>query len=317
MVSGTAPADDGVPSAEQQSQTLVFAKVGEQFITRQAFDDAFSRAVRSRFYHGKPPEGELDQVRQEVAEEIVTRVLLLQEAKRLGLTADEKALQATLDSYDQRYAGNPRWQAQRDTMLAAIEPKLREEDLLRQLEARVRQLPPPANERIFKYYKANPDKFTEPAQQQVFVILLQVDPSSAAAVWEAALAEADGLVTDIEQGAEFEELARLRSGDLSADKGGNMGYLHDGMLSPAAQEVIDKLAIGEVSRPVRLLKGVAIFRVSDRKAARLRAFEDVKKRARELLIRDRSDQAWAALKGQLRDSTPINVYSETMPAAFE
>jgi len=96
-----------------------------------------------------------------------------------------------------------------------------------------------------------------------------------------------------------------------------MGYLHDGMLSPAAQEVIDKLAIGEVSRPVRLLKGVAIFRVSDRKAARLRAFEDVKKRARELLIREQSDQAWASLKGQLRNSTPISVYSETMPAAFE
>jgi parvulin-like peptidyl-prolyl isomerase len=314
---GAASADDGPVTDDQQSQALLFAKVGEQLITRQAFDEAFSRAVRSRFYHGEPPEGELDSVRQEVADEIISRALLLQEARRRGLSADDASLQATLDSYDQRYAGNPRWQAQRQTLLASIREKLLEDALLRQLEAQVRQLPPPSREEVLKYYKGNPDKFTEPARQKVFVILLQVDPSSSSEVWEAALAEAEGLVTDIEQGAEFEELARLRSSDRSAENGGNMGYLHHGMLSPAAQQVVDELDIGELSKPVRLLRGVAIFRVDDRKAARLRAFEDVDKRARELVIRERSDHAWASLKEQLKDSTPISVYSEIVPAASE
>jgi len=316
-LNGAASADDGPVNAEQQSQALLFAKVGEQLITQKAFDDAFSRAVRSRFYHGKPPEGELDSVRREVADEIIARALLLQEARRRGLTADEQSLQATLDSYDQRYAGNPRWQAERGMLLASLKEKLLEDELLRQLEAQVRQLPPPSREEVLKYYQDNPDKFTEPARQQVFVILLQVDPSSSSEVWEAALAEAEGLVTEIEQGAEFEELARLRSGDRSAENGGNMGYLHHGMLSPAAQQVVDELDIGELSRPVRLLRGVAIFRVDDRKAARLRAFEDVDKRARELLIRERSDLAWDSLKSRLKDSTPISVYSEVIPAASE
>jgi len=316
-LNGVAFADDGPVSAEQQSQALLFAKVGEQLITRQAFDDAFSRAARSRFYHGEVPEGELETVRRQVADDIVSRALLLQEARRRGLSADDTSLQATLDNYDQRYAGNPSWQAQRETLLASLKQKLLEDELLKQLEARVRQLPPPTREEVLKYYKANPDKFTEPARQQVFVILLQVDPSSSSAVWEAALAEADGLVTDIEQGAEFEELARLRSSDRSAEKGGNMGYLHHGMLSPAAQQVVDELDIGELSRPVRLLRGVAIFRVDDRKAARLRAFEDVDQRARELLIREQSEHAWDSLKERLKDSTPISVYSEIMPAASE
>ncbi|MEN8763935.1 MAG: peptidylprolyl isomerase [Thiogranum sp.] len=317
LVSGAASADDGTLSAQQQSQPLVFAKVGEQLVTRKAFDEAFSRAVRSRFYHGKPPEGELDSMRREVADEIITRVLLLQEAGRRGLSADDKPVQAMLDSYDQRYAGNPRWQAQRETLLATLKQKLLEEELLTQLEARVRQLPPPSSEEVLQYYEANPDKFTEPARQQVSVILLQVDPSSSTAVWEAALTEADGLVKEMEQGAAFEELARLHSSDRSAENGGNMGYLHHGMLSPAAQTVIDELELGEVSRPVRLLKGVAVFRVADRKAARLRAFEDVNKRARELLIRELSDQAWTSLKEQLKSSTAISVYSEIMPAVSE
>ena len=133
-LNGIALADDGTVSAEQQSQALLFAKVGERLITRQAFDDAFSRAVRSRFYHGEPPEGELDSVRREVADEIISRALLSQEARRRGLTADEQSLQATLDSYDQRYAGNPRWQAQRETLLAGLKEKLLEDELLRPLK---------------------------------------------------------------------------------------------------------------------------------------------------------------------------------------
>ena len=121
----------------------------------------------------------------------------------------------------------------------------------------------------------------------------------------------------MEQGADFAELARLRSSDRSAENGGDMGYLHQGMLSPAAQQVVDELQIGELSEPVRLLRGVAIFRVGDRKAASLRAFEDVEKRAQELLIRKQSDQAWASLKQQLKDSTTISVYSEDISAVSE
>ena len=159
---GTASADDGAKSIAPQAQAPLFAKVGEQVITQQAFDEAYARAVRSRFYHGRPPEGELDKVRREVADDIISRTLLVQEARRRGLGADDEALQATLDGYDQRYAGNPRWQAERETLLAGLRQKLVEDDLLKQLEARVRKLPPPSRDEVLKYYQANPDKFTEP-----------------------------------------------------------------------------------------------------------------------------------------------------------
>ena len=113
----------------------------------------------------------------------------------------------------------------------------------------------------------------------------------------------------------YEELARLRSSDRSAENGGDMGYLHRGMLSPAAQDVVDKLEIGELSEPVRLLRGVGIFKVSARKEARQRAFADVKHRARDLFVRDRSDQAWTSLKERLRSSTPVTFYSAAASTA--
>jgi parvulin-like peptidyl-prolyl isomerase len=253
----------------------------------------------------------VDVVRQEVADQIVARALRLQEARRLGLKADNSAIQATLDSYDERYRNSPRWQAQRTEMLAVLGQRLEEEDLLRQLEKRIRDVEVPDRLQLEQYYKAYPEKFTEPAQQKVSVILLGVDPSSSTEVWDAAMTEAAGLVSELRAGADFAELARLRSADRSAQAGGDMGYLHAGMLSPAAQEVVDALDIGVVSDPVRLLKGIAIFRVSERRQARLRAYSDVEQRVRALSTRQRSDEAWEAFNRRLASTTPVHIYPES------
>ena len=41
------------------------------------FDKALNKTIRSRFYHGSIPEGELARVRVEVAENLINRTLLL------------------------------------------------------------------------------------------------------------------------------------------------------------------------------------------------------------------------------------------------
>lgn len=310
--------------AAEQTQTAaittsptVFAVVGESNISRQEYDAAVLRARRARFYHGTPPEGELETLRQDVTREIVTRTLLLQEARRRGLVPDKAAIQATLDGYDQRYANSPRWQEQKATMLSALEQHLREDQLLKLLETTVKQVAPPAHTQLVEYYKANPEKFTEPATQRVSLILLKVEPSAARSVWDAAMEEGQGLVSRLAAGADFAELAQLHSSDASAGEGGDMGYLHGGMLSTAAQEAVDKLQIGAISEPIRLLEGVAIFRVDDRKAARLREFAGVQDRARELWNREQGEESWRELIQQLWDNTPVKISDDALRAAVE
>lgn len=301
----------------RSGQPLLFAKVGDQSITRDEFNAALSQAMRKRFYHGKPPADQVDEVRQEVIEEVITRALLLQEAKSRGLMPDHAAVQRTLDRYDQRYADSPRWKAQRATLLAGLQKRLEEDDVLQQLEKRIRDVTPPSKEQISSYYRDNPDKFTEPATQRVWVIVLEVDPSASGDIWASTLADAEELVSDLRNGAGFADMARRHSSDRTAAQGGDMGYLHKGMLSPAAQQVVDDLPVGAVSDPVRLLEGVAIFKAGDRRPARLRAYDEVEPRARDLLVREQSDSAWREFKQQLRSRTPISVYGETMPAALE
>ena len=311
VMSGQVLAADNASVDTSDGKTL-FASVGSAQITEAEYNQALQQASRKKFYHGTPPEGAMDELRHVVAREVITRILLLQEAERLGLEADKAAIEANIAEFDQRYANSQRWQQQRETMVVNLTRHYREQDLLQQLEARQRRVAPPDESQLKEFYRANLDKFTEPAQNHLSLILLKVDPSSAKTVWDAALAEGAGLVSRLANGADFTELAKLHSSDTSASNGGDMGYLHAGMLSAAAEDEISQLKPGEVSRPVRLLEGVAVFRLEDRRPARLREYEEVSKRARELWLREQQDLAWNRLKDALWQKTPISIHNASL-----
>ncbi|MGB5541073.1 MAG: peptidylprolyl isomerase [Gammaproteobacteria bacterium] len=291
-----------------QQDTELFASVGTSSITVEEYNQAVQQASRSKFYHGTPAEGAMDQLRHDVAREVITRELLLQEAARRGLTADEAAITKSIAEFDQRYADSPRWKEQRDVMIESLSQHYREQDLLQQLESEYRKVAPPDQVQLQEFYRTHQDKFTEPAQHRLSLILLRVDPSSPKELLDAAMQEASHLVAQLADGADFAELARLHSADNTSRQGGDMGYLHAGMLSPVAEEAIAGLETGEVSAPLRLLEGVAILRLEDRKQAQLRKFEEVSARARDLWLREQSQLAWQRLQDELWEKTPISVH---------
>ena len=59
-----------------------------------------------------------------------------------------------------------------------------------------------------------------------------------------------------------------------------------------------------------MLQGIAILRLDDRRAERLREYSDVAERARGLWLRDKSESAWAFLQEKLRLDTPVTVYKK-------
>lgn len=285
-----------------------FARVGEVELTQDDFERAVSRTIRSRFYHGRIPEDTEEAVRAEVADELINEALLLGEADRRGIEANEEAIETAVARYDVHYAGNPSWQENREAMLSRLVRDLRNEERLARLEAEVRRVPPPSQTQLQSYYAAHRGEFTEPAQIRVSLILLGVAPSATGETWAAAFQEAEKITDKLDQGADFAELARLHSSDDSAAIGGDMGYLHNGMLGEAVQQALEASDPGDHTDPIQVLEGVAILRLEERRAARLREFRDVRQRAQELWLREQGNRAWALLIKQLRESTTISVY---------
>lgn len=285
----------------------VFARVGDQVISLDEYNATFAAASRGKFYHGKPPDGEIATMQREVANQMVERLLLLQEAKQRKLRADQADIQKTVKTYEQRYAGSAQWKATRDTALPALIERLEQDSLLSQIEKTVRSSVKPSAKQVKAYYGANLIKFTEPEQLRASLILLKVEPSAAAATWSKTEEQVKGLVKRIRAGESFAALSKQYSQDDSAQQGGDLGYLHGGMLPEGGEDVIAKLKVGETSEPFRILEGVALLRLTDRKAPKRHEFEEVKVRAEELAQRDLADAAWSAFLAQLKLKTKIEI----------
>ncbi len=289
----------------------VFARVGEDTITTDEFKQFFHNYVRNRFYHGKIPDDERTRIRREAAKELIGKVLLVQEARRRGYRPQSERIETTLagmlDAYRQRYGKREDWPEYREKLAQRLRTFLENQSLLIQLKADLAKIPDPDEATVRRYYETHPDKFTSPEQLRVAVILLRVAPSSTPAVWEQAMEEGRRIRKQLDEGADFAELARLHSADDSAEEGGDMGYLHRGMLAKPVQDALDGLQPGEITPPLRLLQGVAIFRLEDRKPPVRNPFEKVRARARELYLREARQQRIDELLARLWETTPIQI----------
>lgn len=283
-------------AAESHSQT--FAVVNGREILTQEYEAAFASLVRQKFYHGQIPEKELTAAREEVKSRLVQRIVLLDEAKRRGIQPDAKQIEEALASYDNRYAASPEWRENRERLLPGLKQQLEEQSLVSQLDQQVRKTAEPTEAEVRAFYDAKGELFTEPEKLRLSVILLGVEPSSSPTTWEATREEGKAIYQRLKAGADFAEAARLHS-SVNAEKGGDMGYLHRGMLPEVIQEKIDKFERGQVNEPVETLQGVAIFRLDERVPPKKREFADVAQRARELLMRERQDAAWKGMIDRL------------------
>ena len=300
------PVAGAVPEATPAGDRIL-ATVGGEVISAEEFRVNVHAAYRQRFYHGKVPEDQRLAFRREVAERLVDRRLLLQEALRRGIEPDEDWVKAQLEAAQVRYRRLPHWAERREELLQALREELETQSRIQRLKDEVEDLPEPDRPAVRAYYEAHPERFTTPQRLHLSLILLRVPPWAPPQDWEAARQKAQELLARIRKGASFAELAREYSADESAARGGDLGYVHAGMLSAEAQEVVDGLAPGQVSAPIRLLQGYALFRLEARTPPQLNDFARSEVRARQMLSQERKAQAWRRLLEELRRKTPITI----------
>lgn len=292
------------PKANEQER---FAVVDGVVITKDELGAYLQAEFRKRFYHGKPPEAEVKAFEKEVSEKLIDRYLLLKEAQRRGIKPDTKAVNEKVAAVEKRYADDKQWQQRKKELLPELRRQIGDDLLVDDLEKNARKIPEPPEAEVRKFYEKNPQLFTTPEKNHVMMILLKVDPSSPGDVWKLAEEKAAGVLKQIRGGKDFAEMARIHSGDDSAMNGGDMGFMHKGMFGETAQQVLDLMKPGDVSEPVLLLEGVGIFKLVNREKAKLNPFADVKERAKGLLQRQQSEEAWDSLRKGLRAKARIEV----------
>ena len=114
-------------------------------------------------------------------------------------------------------------------------------------------------------------------QRKASHILIDMVADADQATIAAKQAEADALIMRIKNGESFAALAKQYSKDPgSAAKGGDLGWISKGMMTPEFEQALYKLDKGAVSSVVKSSFGYHIIQLSDIKSAEVQSFAEKK-----------------------------------------
>jgi peptidyl-prolyl cis-trans isomerase SurA len=116
----------------------------------------------------------------------------------------------------------------------------------------------------------------------------------------------DRLKDRLDSGAKFDELAKLNSEDGSAAKGGDLGWLNPGDTVGEFQDAMNKLAIDQISAPVRSPFGWHVIQVLERRKQDVTAERE--RAEAQLAIRQRkADEQFQAWVREIRDRAYVEI----------
>ncbi|MEN3112791.1 peptidylprolyl isomerase [Uliginosibacterium paludis] len=119
----------------------------------------------------------------------------------------------------------------------------------------------------------------------------------------------EDLLGRIRNGADFQELARSNSSDITSTKGGDLGWVSPGDTVPEFEGAMNALKPGEVSGVVQTPFGWHLIQVVERR--KLDVTADQSKMAARQAVRERkADEAYEDWLRQLRDTAYVEIKPE-------
>jgi peptidyl-prolyl cis-trans isomerase D len=143
----------------------------------------------------------------------------------------------------------------------------------------------PSQQEIQQYFAAHQSDYAVPEQARSRHILIMARRGADPATDAKSRAKAEGLLSQIQGGANFADLARKFSEDPgSKDKGGELGFAWRGMMVPEFDNAIFTQKIGE-TRMVKTQFGYHIVQVEERQAAQSKPLSEVQPAIQAVLVR--------------------------------
>lgn len=129
---------------------------------------------------------------------------------------------------------------------------------------------------IQRYYNQHQKEFQTPAQVRVRHILIAVPAKADAKTVSAAQAKAEGILKQLQGGANFADLAKKYSDDPgSKAQGGELGFIQHGATVPEFDRTAFGLAPGQLSPVIRTQFGFHILQVETKQAAHVKSLDEV------------------------------------------
>ncbi len=248
-----------------------------------------------------------DVMQQQVLERLITENLQLQIGDRSGIRISDEELNQALATIAQR--NNMTLDQFRSALAAdglsletAREQIRREMVISRVRQRRIAERIQVSNQEVENFLASDLGKLQLSEEYRLANILIPVPESSDSAAIQAAERSAADTYQQLQQGADFAQLAVSRSASENALEGGDMGWRKAAQLPPPFDTQVRDLAVGEVTQPVRTPPGFIILKLLDKRGGDTQVRDEV--HVRHILIKPsqiRSEAESRRLIERLRD----------------
>jgi peptidyl-prolyl cis-trans isomerase D len=175
-------------------------------------------------------------------------------------------------------------------------------------------VPHPTDQEIQQYYKAHQSEYATQEQARSRHILIKVAPDADAQADAAAKAKAEGILKQIQGGANFADLAKKYSDDPgSKDSGGELGFAQRKQMVPEFDNAIFTQKIGD-TQIVKSQFGYHIVQVEERQAAHTQTINEVLPTIQLTLVRQKLAQAEENYASTLTSEATKNGLEKTAAA---
>jgi peptidyl-prolyl cis-trans isomerase C len=149
-------------------------------------------------------------------------------------------------------------------------------------------------EEIKKYYDDHLDQYNYPTRVRALQIMLETRE------------QAQTILNEINGGADFSELAKTYSISPDSEKGGDLGFFSEDEMPPSFS-IVFKMKPGELSDVVDSEYGFHLFKVIDRREAKMLSLEEARPEIEERLGRLKSEEKYGEWFEQIRKNKKIEV----------
>jgi peptidyl-prolyl cis-trans isomerase SurA len=261
-----ATAETAVPpvtSEVEPSEDSVVAVVNEDIVTEYDLRQRLALVIATSGMQATPEV--VKKLRPQILEQLKTEKLELQESKRKNITVSPPEVDKEIDGI---LKDNHLTMEQLKSILAR--DKVDVATLRAQIAVQLawqKSIEDEYGDRI-NITTADVDdemaRITEGANKPHYLVAEIFLPVENADQNDKVLKDANDLVTQLQNNAPFQSIARQFSQSPSAAEGGDMGWVHDGQLAPELNDALRKLPIGSVTPPVRSVGGYYVLLLRDR-----------------------------------------------------
>jgi parvulin-like peptidyl-prolyl isomerase len=292
------PTIDVSPVSVPASKVAVV--VNDEPISLEEFDNEFRLM---KIYYSAVSEGDMRAIKLQLFEQLINRHIMVQEARRLGLTltqpeVDETFRDALKDLPDDFLVI---LKAQ-GVSVASWKRKLLQEKLVQKLVQReVNDKAKVSQNDVSEYYWAHLGDCWLPAAVRARHLVVQ------------RMEKFQQVMASLKKGEDFSKIAETFSQEPGSSQGGDWHFMDTDRLTPQYLAVLSKLKPGEISKPVKDDFGYHLFQLIEWRPCRMRPLAEVQSQIHEALLKRAQDERFDQWMMILKKNAQIKVKEEMAP----